>query len=161
MFDSLWTHGLQHARLLCPSPSHKACSNSGPLSQWCHPTVSSSVIPFSSCLQFFPASGSFPMSKLFSSGSQRFGVSASASVLPMNIQALFPLGWTCWISLLSKGLEESSPTPRFESINSLVLSFLYGPTLTSIHDYWENCSFDYTHHCQESNISAFYCLGFS
>ena len=119
------------------------------------------LVPFSSHLQSFLSSRSFPMSQFFTSGGQSIGASASASVLPMNIQDRFPLGWTCWISLLSKGLEESSPTPRFESINSLVLSFLYGPTLTSIHDYWENCSFDYTHHCQESNISAFYCLGFS
>ena len=90
MSDSLWPHGLQHARLPCPSPTPRACSNSCPLSQWCHPTISSSVVPFSSCLQSFPASGSFPMSQLFSSGGQSIGASA-ASVLPMNIQAWFPL----------------------------------------------------------------------
>ena len=104
--DSLWAHGLQHARLPCPSPSPRVCSNSCPLSWSCHPTISSFVIPFSSCLQSFPASGSFPMSQLFASGDQSIGVSASASasVLPVNIQDLFPLGLTGLISLLSKGL---------------------------------------------------------
>ena len=104
MSDSLWSHGLQHAMLPCPSPTPRACSNSCPLSQWCHPTISSSVVPFSSCLQSFPASGSFPMSQLFTWGGQSIGVSASASVLPMNVQDWSPLGWTGWISLLSKGL---------------------------------------------------------
>ena len=103
MSDSLSPHGLQHARLHCPTPSPRACSNSCPLSQWCHPTISSSVVPFSSCLQYFPASGSFPMSRLFTSGGQSVGASASSSVLPMNIQDWFPLGLTGWISLLSKG----------------------------------------------------------
>ena len=104
MSNSLWPHGLQHARLLCPSPTPGVYSNSCPLRQWCHPNISSSVIPFSSCLQSFPASGSFPMSQFFASDGQNIGVSASASVLPMNIQDLFPLGWTGWISLQSKGL---------------------------------------------------------
>ena len=102
--DSLRLHGLQHARLPCPSPSHRTCSNSCPSSQWWHPTISSSVIPFSSCLQSFPASGSFQMSQLFASGGQSIRVSASTSVLPMNIQDWFPLGYTGWISLQSKGL---------------------------------------------------------
>ena len=109
-----------------------------PLSRWCHPTISSSVVPFSSCLQSFPASGSSPVSQFFASGGRSIGVSASTSVLPMNIQDWFPLGWTGWISLQSKGLSKSSPTPQFKSINSLVLSFLYSPTLISIHDYWKN-----------------------
>ena len=104
MSDSLQPHGLQHARLPCPSSSPGACSNSCPLSQWCHPTISSSVIPFASCLQSFPASGSFPMSWLFALGGQSIGASASASVLPMNIQDWFSLGLTGWISLQSKGL---------------------------------------------------------
>ena len=99
----LQPHELQHSRLPCPSPTPGACSNSCPLSQWCHPINSTSVIPFS-CLQSFPASGSFPMSQFFASGSQSIGVSASASVLPMNIQDSFPLGLTGWISLQSKGL---------------------------------------------------------
>ena len=142
MFNSFWTLGLQHARLPYPSPSPRACSNSCASSLWCHPTISSSVIPFSSCLQSFPASGSFPRSQLFASDDQRIGASASASVLPMNIQDWFPLGWTGWISLQTKDSQESSPTPQFKSINSLVLSLLYGSTLTSIHDYWKNLTFD-------------------
>ena len=101
--DSLWTHGLQHARLPCSSTTPWVYSNSCPLSRWCYPTISSSVVPFSSCLQSFPASGSFQMSQFFKSGGQSIGVSASASVLPMNIQD-WSLGWTGWISLLSKGL---------------------------------------------------------
>ena len=104
MSDPSWPHGLQCARLPCPSPTLGACSNSCPSSRWCHPTISSSVIPFSSCFQSFPASGSSPMSQFFTSGGQNIGVSASASVLPMNIQGWFPLGWTGWISLQSKGL---------------------------------------------------------
>ena len=104
MSDSLWPHGLQHARFPCPSPSPGVFSNSCPLSQWCHPTISSSVVPFSSCLQSFPASASFPISQLFSSGGQIIGASASASVLPVKIQGWHLLGITGWISLQSKGL---------------------------------------------------------
>ena len=104
MSNSLWPHGLQHARLPYPSPTPGACSNSCPLSWWCHPTLSSSVVPLSSCLQSSPASGSFPTSWLFASGGQNIGSSASASVLPMNIQDWFPLGLTGLISLQSKGL---------------------------------------------------------
>ena len=102
--ESLRPHGLQHARPPCPSPTPGAYSNSCPWSRWGHPAISSSVVPSSSCLQSFPASGSFPMSQLFASGGQSIGVSASTSVLPMNIQDWFPLGLTGWISLLSKGL---------------------------------------------------------
>jgi len=104
--DSLWLHGLQQVRLPCPSPSPGICSNSCPSSQWCHPTISASVVPFSFCLQSFPASGSFPVSWLFVSGGQSTGASASASasVLPMNIHDWLPLGWTGLISLQSKGL---------------------------------------------------------
>ena len=101
--DTLWPHGLQHARLPCPSPTPGACSDSCLSSRWCHPTISSSVITFS-CLQSCLASGSFPMSQFFASGGQSSVASASASVLPMNIQDWFPLGWTGWISLQSKGL---------------------------------------------------------
>ena len=134
--DSLWPHGLQHARPPCPSPTPGVYSNSRPLSWWCHPTISSSVIPFPSHLQSFPASGSFQMSQFFASGGQSIGVSALASVLPMNIQDWFPLGLTGWISLQFKGLSRVfSFEPQFKSINSLALSFLYGPTLTCIHDY--------------------------
>ena len=103
MSNPLWHHGLQHARLPCPSPSPRACSNSCPLSRWCHPTILSSVSSFSSCLQSFPASGSFLMSWLFTSGGQSIGVSASASEFPMNIQDWFPLGLTGLI-FQSKGL---------------------------------------------------------
>ena len=100
---SLQSHELKHARLPCPSPSSQACSDLCPLSQWCHPTISSSVVPFSSCLQSCPASGSFQMSQFFASGGQSAGVSASASVLPMNIQDWFPLWCTGWLYLQSKG----------------------------------------------------------
>ena len=125
-------------------------SNSCPLSRWCRPTISSSIVPFSSHLQSFPASGSFQMSHFFPSGGQSIGVSTSASVLPMNIQGLFPLGWTGWISCSPRDSQESSPTPQFKSINSLALSFLYSPALTSIHDYWKNC--------QASVCSSVLCL---
>ena len=102
--NSLWPHGLQHSRPPCPSPTPGAYSNSFPLSQWCHPTISSSVVPFSR-LQFFPASGSFQMSQFFAAGGQSIGASASASVLPVNIQDWFPLGWTGWILSLDLSLE--------------------------------------------------------
>ena len=105
MSDSLQPHGPQHARLPCPSPTPGAYSNSCPSNQWCHPTISSSVILFSSHLQSFPASGSFPMNQFFTSGGQSIGVSVSAWVLPVNIQDWFPLGWTGWISLQSKRLK--------------------------------------------------------
>ena len=103
--SSLQPHGLQHSRLPCPSPTPGACSNSCPSSRWCHPTISSSVIPFSFCPQSFPASGSFPMSQFFASDGQSIGASASASVFPMNIQDWSPLRWTGWISLPFKGLQ--------------------------------------------------------
>ena len=102
--NSFQHHGLKHARLPCSTSTPRACSNSCPSSWWCHPAISSSVVPFSSCLQSFPASGSFPVSQFFTSGGQSIGVLASASVLPMNIQGWFPLGWTGWISWQSKGL---------------------------------------------------------
>ena len=102
--NSLWPHGLQHLRLLCPSPSPRTCSNSCPWSWWCHPTISSSVIPFSSCLQSSPESGSFPMSQFFTSGGQSIGALVSASVLPVNVLDWFPLGLTALISLQFKEL---------------------------------------------------------
>ena len=123
--ESLRPHGLQHARLLCSSPTPRACSPSCPLSQWGHPTISSSFVPFSSCLQFFPASGSFLRNQFFTSGGQ--SIRAWASVLPMNIQDWFPLGWTDWISLQSKGLS------RVFS-NSTVLG-LSNPSLRSTKTY--------------------------
>ena len=139
MYNSLQPHGRQHTRLPCLSPSPGACSNSCPSSRWCHPTVLSSVIPFS-CLQSFPATGSFLMSRLFASGGQIIG--ASASVPPMNIQGWIPLELTALISLQSKWLSRVFSKSQFKSINSLVLSLLYCPPLTSIHDYWKNHSFD-------------------
>ena len=105
--DSLRRHGLQHARPPCPSPNPGVYSNSCTLSQWCHPTISSSVTPFSSCLQSFPASGPFPVSQLFASRGQSTGTSGTASVLPVNIQDRFPVGWTGWTSSQSKGLSRA------------------------------------------------------
>ena len=133
MSDSLWPQAPQHARLHCPSPTPGACSNSSPSSQWCHPTISFSVGPFSSRLQSFPASQFFQMSQFFTSGGQSIGVSASASVLPMNIQDWFPLGWNGWISLQSKGLSRVFSNITVQKHHSSALSFLYSPTLTSIH----------------------------
>ena len=104
MSNTLWPHGMESSRPPCLSPTPRVCSNSCQSRWWCHPTISSSVVPFSSCLQSFPASVSFPVSQLFTSGGQSIGVSASASVLPMNILDWSPLGWTGWISLQSKGL---------------------------------------------------------
>ena len=155
LFLTLWSHELQHTRLPCPLLSPWVCSNSYPLSQWCHPNISSFVSPFSSCPQP-SASGSFPMNLPFSSGGQIIEVSASASVLSMNIQGWFPLGLTDWIYLLSKGLvvQGTSSASQFESTSSFLLSLLYGPTLTSVH-YWKNHSFDYMDPSWESDVSAF------
>ena len=140
--DSLQPHVLQHTRPPCPSPTPRVHSNSGPSSRWCHPAISSSVVAFSSRLQSLPASESFPMSQLFTWGGQSLGVSASASVFPMNTQDWSPLGWTGWISLQSKGLSRVFSNTTVQSINSSVLSFLHSPTFTSIHDHWENHSLD-------------------
>ena len=141
MLDSLQPHGLQHARPPCPSPTPGVYSNSFPLTRWCHLTIWSSVIPFSH-LQSFPASGSFQMSQFFALGGQSFGVSASASVLPVNIQDWYPLGWTSWISLQSKGLSRvfSNTTVQKHQLFRAQLS-LYSNS-TSIHNYWKNHSFD-------------------
>ena len=136
MSDSLPPHGLQHDRPPCPSPSPRVCTDSCPLNRWCHPTISSSVLPFSSCLPSFPASGSFRMSQYFVSGGQTIGASAWASVLPMNIQGWFPLGWT-WSPCSPSDSQESSPPQQLESINSSALNLLYDPTLTTEGDCWE------------------------
>ena len=142
MSDTLWPHELQHARVTCLSPAPGVNPNSCPLNRWCYPTISSSVVPFSSCPQSFPASGSFQMNQLFTSGGQSIGVSAST----------WGFQWTPRTDLLYNGLvgtpcsprdsQESSPTPQFKSINSLVLSFLYSPTLTFIQDHWKNHNLD-------------------
>ena len=153
--DSLWPYGLQHARLPCPSPSPRACSNSCPLSQWCYPIISSSVVPFFSCPQSFPASGSFLMTQLFASGDQSIGASASALVLLMNIQDWFSLGLTGLISLQPKGLSKVFSNTTVQKHQFFGAQPLYGPTLTSIHDLWKNHSFDYMDLCGQSNVSAF------
>ena len=155
MSNSLQHHGLQHARPPCPSPTPGVYSDSCSLCRWCHPTVSSSVVPVFSCLQSFPASGSFQTSQLFALYGQSIGVSASTSVL----------SWTARTDLLEDGLvgspcsprdsQESSPTPQFKSITSLALSFLYSPTLTSIHDHWKNHSLDWMDICWQGNVSTF------
>ena len=150
----LWPHGLQHARLLCPSPTLRAYSNSCPLSQWFHPNISSSVTPFSS-------SSVFPSIRVFSSEltlhiryPKYWSFSFSFSFLPMNIQSWFPLGLTVWSPCHARHCQESSPE-QFKSISSSVLSLLYGPTVTSLHDCWENHSFDDMDVCWQSNVSAF------
>ena len=146
--NSLQPHELQRTRLPCPSPSPEACLNSRPLSQRCHPTISSSVAPFSSCPQSFPVSGSFPMSQLFTSDGQGYW-SFNFSIRPSNEYLGLISFRIDWLDLLAvQDSQESSPTPQFKSINSLVLSLLYGPTLTSIRDYWKIHSFDYTDLCQ-------------
>jgi len=123
--DSLWPHELQHARPPCPSPTSGVHPNSCASSWWCHPPISSSVVPFSSCPQSLPASGSFPVSQLFTWSGQIIGVSASASVLPMNTQDWSPLGWTSWISLQSKGLSRVfSSTTVQKQIIDYITSFL-------------------------------------
>ena len=140
--DSLLPHELLHARPPCPSPTPGVYSNSCASSRWYHPAISSSLVPFSSCPQSLPTLESFPVSQLFTWGGQSIGVSASASILPMNTQDWSPLEWTGWISLQSKDSQASSPTKQFKSINSSVLSFLRSPTLTSIHDHRKNHSLD-------------------
>ena len=131
MSDSLQPHGLQHTRLPCPSPTPGAYSNSFPLSQLCHPTISSSVVPFSSCLQSFSASGSFPVSQFLTSGGQSIGVSASASVLPMNIQDWFPLGLTGCLFLQSKGLSRVWRLPLITvTPKTSASSFLFSVSLS-------------------------------
>ena len=145
---NLRCHESQHARPPCPSPTPGVYTNSCPLSWWCHPAISSSIVPFSSCSQSLPASGSFPMSQLFSWGGQNIEVSALASVLPKNTQDWSPLGWLVGSPCSPRDSQESSPTPQFKSIDSLVFIFLYSPTLTSIHDYWKNDSFTKTDLCR-------------
>ena len=153
--DSLRPYESQHARPPCPSPISGVHSDSRPSSRWCRPAISSSVVPFSSCPQSLPTSGSFPMSQLFAWGGQSIGVSALASVFPKNTQDWSPLGWTGCTPCSPRDFQESSSTPQFKSTNSLAFSFLYSPTLTSIHDYWKNYTFDYMNFCWQSNVSSF------
>ena len=142
MSDSWRPHGPQHTRPSCLSPTLGVYPNSCPLSQWCHPTISSSVVRFSSCLESFLASGYFQMNQLFASGGKNIGLSASTSFLPMNTQDWSPLGWTVGSPCIPRDSQESPPMPQFENVISSVLDFLYSPTLTSIHDFWKNQSFD-------------------
>ena len=153
--NCLQPHGLQHTRLPLTSLSPGVCSNSCPMSQWCHPIISSSVAYFSSCLQSFPASGSSPMSRLFASGDQSIGASASAAVLPMNIQDWFAFELTGWSLCSPRDSQESSLTSQIQKYQFFSTQLLYGSNLTSIHDHWKNHSFDYTDLCQQSDVSAF------
>ena len=139
--NSLRPHESQHARPPCPSPTPGVHSDSRPSSQWCHPAISSSVVPFSSCPQPLPASESFPMSQLFAWGGQSTGVSALASFLPKNTQDWSPLEWT-GSPCSPRDSQESSSTSQFKSISSSALSFLHSPTLAFIHDQWKNHSLD-------------------
>ena len=139
MSDSLRPHESKHTRPPCPSPTPRFHPDSYPSSQWCHPAISSSIVPFSSCPKSLPVSESFPMSHLFAWGSQSIGVSSLASVLPKNTQD--------WSPCSPRDSQESSPTPQFKSISSLALSFPHSPTLTSIHDHWKNHSLGYTDLC--------------
>ena len=141
MSDSLQPHESQHARPPCPSPTPGVHSDSSPSSQWCHPAISS-VVPFSSGPQSLPASESFPMSQLFAWGGQSIGLSASASVLPMNTWDWSPLGWTGWISLQSKRLSRVFSNTTVQKHQFFGARLLHSPTLTSIHDHWKNHSLD-------------------
>ena len=140
--ESFRSHDSQHTRPPCPSPTPGVHPDSRPSSQRCHPAISSSIAPFSSCPQSLPASESFPMSQLFAWGGQSIGVSALASFLPKKSQGWSLSEWTGWISLSPRDSQESSPTPQFKSINSSALSLLHCPTLTSIHDHRKNHSLD-------------------
>ena len=140
--NSLWPHGLQHTRLSCPLSTPRTYSNSYPLCRWCHPITSTLVIPFSSSLQSFPASGTFPMNQFFESDGQIIGVSASAWVLPMDILDWFPLGLTGWIYLQSKSIWRVLPNTTVQKHQFFGTQHLYGPTLISTHDYWKSHSFN-------------------
>ena len=142
VYDSLRPHESQDARPPCPSPTPGVHSDSCPSSQWCHPAISSSVVPFSSCPQSLPASESFPISQLFTWDSQSTRVSALASFLPKKSQGWSPSDGLVGSPRSSRFSQESSPIPQFKSINSSALSLLHSPTLTSIHDHWKNHSLD-------------------
>ena len=135
--NSLRPHGLQHTRLPCPSPTPRACSDPWTSSWWCHPTISPSVVPFSSCLQSFSASGSFPMSQFFT-----LELQLQHQSFQWIFRTDFLYDWLVWSPCSPRASQESSPTPQFKRMNSLVLSFLDGPSFTCIHDYSKNHSFD-------------------
>ena len=162
MTDSLWPCGLQHASPPCPSPSPRVCPSSGPLHWWYLSAISSSEALFSFCPQSFPTSGTFPISWLFTKGDQNTGASASASVLPMSIQSWLPLRLTVWSLCCPRESQESSAAPQFKSINPLALCLLYGPSLTTISDHWEDHSLDYTElYWQWCFCFSTHCLGLS
>ena len=140
--NSLLCHELQHAKAPCPSPTPRVYTNSCPLSQWCHPTISSFVILFSSCLQSFPASGSFQMKSALCIRWPKYWSFSFNTSPSMNTRDWSPFGWTDLSPCSPRNSQESSPTPRFKNINSLVLSFLSNPAVTSMHDYWKNYSLD-------------------
>ena len=141
VYDSLWPHGLQHTRLPYPSPTSGTCSNSCTLSWWCHQIIPSFVIPFSSCLQSFPALGSLPVSQFFASGGQSIGLQLQHQSFQWIFRIDFLYDWLVWSSSSPGDSQESSPTPQFKSISSSALSFLHS-TLTSIHDHWKNHNHD-------------------
>ena len=156
MSASFLPHESQHARPPCPSQTPRVHSDSCPLRRWCRPAIHLILCrPLLLLPPIPPSIKPFQMSQLFVWGGESTGVSALASFLPKKSQRWSPSEWTGWISLQSKGLQEYSPTPHFKSINSLALSFLHSPTLTSIHDHWKNHSLDYTDLCWQSNVSAF------
>ena len=155
MSDSLRPYESQHVRPPCPSPTPRVHSNSCPSSRWCHLAISSSVIPFSSCPQSLPASGSFPVSQLFAWGGQSTGVSALVSFLPMNTQDWSPLEWISWISLQSKRLSRVFSNTTVQKHQFFCAVFFGCPTLTSTHNYWKNHSLDKTDLCWQSSVSAF------
>ena len=140
--NSLWPHESQHTTPPCPSPTPRVHSNSRPSSWWCHPAISSSVIPFSSCAQYLPASKSFPMSQLFAWGGQSTGVSALAILLPKNTESWSPSEWTGWISLQSKGLSRVFSNTTVQKHQFFGAQLLHSPNLTSIHDHRKNHSLD-------------------
>ena len=152
--DSLWLHESQNARPLCPLPAPRVHSNSCPSSRWCHPAISSSAVPFSSCPQSLSASEYFPMSQLFAWGGQSNGVSALASVLPKNTQDWSPLEWTGCISLQSKGLSRVFSNTTLQKHQFFGAQLSSQSTLTSIHDHWKNHSLDQTDLCWQSNVSV-------
>ena len=153
--NSLRPHELQHTRPPCPSSSPRVHSNSRPSSQWCHPAISSSVVPFSLCPQSLPASESFPVSQLFSWGGQSIGVSALASFLPKNTQGWSPSEWTGWISSQSKGPSRVFSNTTVQKHQFFTLNVRNSPTLTSIHDHWKNNSLEQMDLCWQSNVSPF------
>ena len=157
MYNSLWPHGLQQARLPCPSAYPRVCPSSCPLHQWCHPGISASDALFSFCPWSFPASRTLSIRQMFAPDDQNTGASASASVLPMSIQGWFPLRLTGLISLQSRGLLgvfSSNPVQRHQFFNSLAFCLLYHPVLITVHDHWEDYSLDYMELCRQSNVSC-------